>query len=125
MLNNMPRARRMRSLLVGDLCRASSPPGDWAHNGARTSIQNPVTGSRWVAVVLATKAMAEETGMTVILGTGHHFEHPFDVDWFDRTSTAQTARHLVADLEGGDPRHRRARRLRGRDRLRPAVHHGP
>jgi phosphotriesterase-related protein len=62
-------------------------------------VQNPVTGSRSIANVLATKAMAEETGVTVILGTGHYFERYFDVDWFDRTSTEQIARYLVADLE--------------------------
>jgi predicted metal-dependent phosphotriesterase family hydrolase len=62
-------------------------------------LQNPVTGSRSVANVLATKAMAEETGVTVILGTGHYFERYFDVDWFDRTSTDQIAAYLVADLE--------------------------
>jgi phosphotriesterase-related protein len=62
-------------------------------------IQNPVTGSRSVANVLATRAMAQETGVTVILGTGHYFEHYFDADWFDRTSTEQMAQYLVADLE--------------------------
>jgi predicted metal-dependent phosphotriesterase family hydrolase len=66
-------------------------------------IQNPVTGSRSVANVLATKALAEETGVTVILGTGHYFEHYFDVDWFDRTSTEQMARYLIADLEDEIP----------------------
>jgi phosphotriesterase-related protein len=66
-------------------------------------IQNPVTGSRSVANVLATKAMAEETGVTVILGTGHYFEHYFDTAWFDRTSTEQMARFLIADLEDEIP----------------------
>jgi predicted metal-dependent phosphotriesterase family hydrolase len=63
------------------------------------AIQDPVTGSRSVANVLATRAMAQETGVTVILGTGHYFERYFDVDWFDRTSTEQMARYLIADLE--------------------------
>jgi phosphotriesterase-related protein len=62
-------------------------------------IQNPVTGSRSVANVLATKAMAQETGVSVILGTGHYFERYFDVDWFDRTSTEQMAQYLIADLQ--------------------------
>ena len=62
-------------------------------------VQNPVTGSRSVANVLATKAIAEETGATVILGTGHYFDHYLDADWFERTSTEQIARYLVADLE--------------------------
>jgi predicted metal-dependent phosphotriesterase family hydrolase len=63
------------------------------------AIQNPVTGSRSVANVLATQAMAVETGVNVVLGTGHYFEHYFDTAWFDRTSTEQLARFLIADLE--------------------------
>jgi predicted metal-dependent phosphotriesterase family hydrolase len=66
-------------------------------------VQNAITGSRSVANVLATKALAEETGATVILGTGHYFERYFDVDWFDRTSTDQIAEYLVADLEDEIP----------------------
>ena len=62
-------------------------------------VQNPVTGSRSVANVLATKALAEETGVQVILGTGHYFDEYFDVDWFERSSTDQIAEYLVADLE--------------------------
>lgn len=62
-------------------------------------VKNPITGSRSVANVMATKAMAEETGATVILGTGHYFDHYFDVDWFERNSTDQIAAYMVADLE--------------------------
>jgi predicted metal-dependent phosphotriesterase family hydrolase len=62
-------------------------------------LQNAITGSRSVANVLATKALAEETGVTVVLGTGHYFERYLDADWFDRTSTDQIAEYLVADLE--------------------------
>ena len=62
-------------------------------------VKNPITGSRSVANVAATKAMAEETGATVILGTGHYFDHYFDVDWFERNSTEQIAEYMVADLE--------------------------
>ncbi len=66
-------------------------------------VKDPITGSRSVANVLATKAIAEETGVTVILGTGHYFDHYFDVDWFERNSTAQIAEYLVADLEDEIP----------------------
>ena len=61
-------------------------------------IQNPVTGSRSVVNVLATRAIAEECGVTVILGTGHYHDRYFDVDWFERTSTDQLAEYLIADL---------------------------
>jgi predicted metal-dependent phosphotriesterase family hydrolase len=66
-------------------------------------VKNPITGSRSVANVMATKAMAEATGVTVILGTGHYFDHYFDVDWFERNSTEQIAAYLVADLEDEIP----------------------
>ena len=66
-------------------------------------VKNPITGSRSVANVLATKAMAEATGVNVVLGTGHYFDHYFDVDWFERNSTEQIAEYLVADLEDEIP----------------------
>lgn len=62
-------------------------------------VKNATTGSRSVANVMATKAMAEETGLNVVLGTGHYFDHYFDVDWFERNSTERIAEFLVADLE--------------------------
>ena len=52
---------------------------------------------------MATKAIAEATGINVILGVGHYFDHYFDVDWFERNSTAQIAEYLVADLEDEIP----------------------
>lgn len=67
------------------------------------AVQNPTTGSRSVANVLATKAMAEETGVNVVLGTGHYFEHYMDDHWFDRNSTDQIAEYLIADLEDEIP----------------------
>jgi predicted metal-dependent phosphotriesterase family hydrolase len=61
-------------------------------------VQNPVTGSRSVANVLATKALAEATGVTVVLGTGHYFEAYLDDGWWQRNSTNQIADYLIADL---------------------------
>jgi phosphotriesterase-related protein len=67
------------------------------------AVKNPITGSRSVANVMATKAIAEATGVNVILGVGHYFDHYFDVDWFERNSTDQIAEYLVADLEDEIP----------------------
>ena len=67
------------------------------------AVKNPVTGSRSVANVMATKAIAEATGINVILGVGHYFDHYFDVDWFERNSTEMIAEYLVADLEDEIP----------------------
>lgn len=61
-------------------------------------VQHPVTGSRSVANVAATKALAEETGVTVILGTGHYFDAYLDHGWWERHSTNQIADFLIADL---------------------------
>jgi phosphotriesterase-related protein len=69
----------------------------YEHDQARLR-QNPVTGSRSVANVLATKDMAVASGVTVVLGTGHYFEEYFDLHWFDRTSTNEIADYLIADL---------------------------
>jgi len=63
------------------------------------NVKNPITGSRSVANVLATKRMAEETGVNVVLGTGHYYEYYFDKDWWDRNSTEQIARFMIADIE--------------------------
>jgi phosphotriesterase-related protein len=62
-------------------------------------VKNPRTGSRSVANVLATRAMAEATGLQIVLGTAHYFEHYFDLDWWDRNYTEQIAEFLIADLE--------------------------
>jgi phosphotriesterase-related protein len=60
--------------------------------------QNGVTGSRSVANVMATKALAEQTGVQVVLGTGHYHQAYLDQGWWERTSTNQIADHLLADL---------------------------
>ncbi|MGX6449713.1 phosphotriesterase family protein [Patulibacter sp. S7RM1-6] len=67
------------------------------------AVQHPITGSRSVANVLATKALAEATGVNVVLGTGHYFEHYCDRGWFDRNSTDAIAEFLVRDLEDEIP----------------------
>jgi predicted metal-dependent phosphotriesterase family hydrolase len=88
--------RTLLDVTNGELSNHAAPvyfDRDPAH-----AIQNPLTGSRSVANVLATKAMAEATGATIVLGTGHYFDRYFDVDWMERTSTDQLAEYLVADL---------------------------
>jgi len=93
--------RTLLDVTNGELSNYAAPvyfDRDPAHQ-----VQNPLTGSRSVANVLATKAMAEETGVCVVLGTGHYFEEYFDVDWFERNSTEQIAEYLIADLEDEIP----------------------
>ena len=60
--------------------------------------KNRITGSRSIANVAATKAMAEATGLNIVLGTGHYHETYFDREWFETTSTNTIADYLIADL---------------------------
>ncbi|RBM06270.1 phosphotriesterase [Streptomyces sp. PT12] len=80
----------------GELSDYAAPVG-WSQD-PRDMQQNPRTGSRSVANVLATKAMAEATGVQVILGTGHYYDTYLDKRWFDRNATNTIADFLIADL---------------------------
>ncbi len=80
----------------GELSDYAAPVG-YAPD-ARAMQQNPDTGSRSVSNVLATKEMAQRTGVQVILGTGHYYDTYLNKQWFDRNSTNQIADFLVADL---------------------------
>ncbi|CAN5192637.1 hypothetical protein BH11ACT2_BH11ACT2_11290 [soil metagenome] len=86
----------MFDLTNGELSDFAAPPlydADPAHLH-----QNPVTGSRSIANVAATRELAELTGVTVVLGTGHYHDAYLDKAWFDRTSTSALADYLIADL---------------------------
>lgn len=65
--------------------------------------QDRRTGSRSVANVLATRALAEQTEVSIILGTGHYFEAYLDPAWWDSTPTNTIADFLIADLVDGFP----------------------
>jgi predicted metal-dependent phosphotriesterase family hydrolase len=80
----------------GELSDYAAPIG-WSDD-LRTMQQNPDTGSRSIANVLATKEMSERTGVQVILGTGHYYETYLNKLWFDRNPTNAIADFLVADL---------------------------
>ena len=80
----------------GELSDYAAPIG-WSDD-LRVMQQNPDTGSRSIANVLATKAMSEATGVQVILGTGHYYETYLDTRWFDRNSTNKIAEYIIADL---------------------------
>ncbi|GAA1003134.1 aryldialkylphosphatase [Acrocarpospora pleiomorpha] len=60
--------------------------------------QDPVTGSRSPANVLATKAMAETVGLAVVLGTGHYHDSYLHRQWFESTPTNRLADFLIRDL---------------------------
>ncbi|GAB2888242.1 phosphotriesterase family protein [Streptomyces mayteni] len=83
-------------LTNGELSDYAAPVG-WSDD-PRVMQQNPRSGSRSIANVLATKAMAEATGTQIILGTGHYYDTYLDKRWFDRNATNTIADFLVADL---------------------------
>jgi predicted metal-dependent phosphotriesterase family hydrolase len=80
----------------GELSDYAAPVG--YSDDLRVMQQNPDTGSRSIANVLATKEMAEQTGVNVILGTGHYYHTYLNKEWFDRNSTNKIADFLIADL---------------------------
>lgn len=60
-------------------------------------------GTRPVANVRALQRIAAETGVRLVLGTGHYRDPYLDRTWFDRTGTEQIAALLVRDLVDGFP----------------------
>lgn len=61
-------------------------------------LQNPLTGSRSVANVLATQDISRASGVSIVLGTGHYFDAYLEPGWWDRNSVDAIADRLVADL---------------------------
>jgi phosphotriesterase-related protein len=88
--------RTLWDVTNGELSNYAAPV--YFDRDAERQMQHGVTGSRSVANVLATKALAEETGVQVVLGTGHYHEAYLDSGWWERTSTNQVADFLIADL---------------------------
>ena len=88
--------RTIVDLTNGELSDYAAPVF-WS-GGEHDTAQNATTGSRAPANVLATKAMAEATGLNIILGTGHYYQKYLDTEWWDRTSTNRVADYLIADL---------------------------
>lgn len=58
-------------------------------------------GSRSLHNVLSLKAMSQETGLNVILGTGHYRDPYIDTAWFDRNGADQIAALMVRDIQEG------------------------
>ena len=58
-------------------------------------------GSRSRHHVLAVQRIAAETGLNIILGTGHYRDPFIDTAWFDRHSVEQIAEQMVHDIDEG------------------------
>lgn len=57
--------------------------------------------TRSIANVEAVKRVAEQTGLNVVLGTGHYRDPYLDREWFDRTSVDDIAQSMVSDITEG------------------------
>lgn len=60
-------------------------------------------GTRDPANVRALRAVSQESGLHIVLGTGHYRDPFLDRDWFDRHDVDAIAEELVRDLTEGFP----------------------
>jgi predicted metal-dependent phosphotriesterase family hydrolase len=91
--------RTIWDLTNGELSRFAVPLG--FDDDPDRQVPDPRTGSRAEANVLAVRAVAETTGVTIVLGTGHYVEPYLEAAWWDGTPTNRVADYLVADLLDG------------------------
>lgn len=81
-------------------------PGSPGATGAPVPAASPlpeVTWTRPPANVLALDRLARETGVNIVLGTGHYRDPYLDREWFDRHGADAIAELMVRDLESGFP----------------------
>src|ERR1051325_1512856 len=71
--------------------------------GGRGRIAPYSPGHRDPMNALAVRRVAEETGLNIILGTGHYREPFYDLQWFNEHSVKEIAEFMVEDLENGIP----------------------
>lgn len=85
--------------LVHDATLIAADLSEYASLGGRTIVDVTSRGLRPQPARLP--ALARETGVTIVAGTGF-YRHPFlDEDWFDRHSTDEVADLLIADIRVG------------------------
>ena len=63
----------------------------------------PAHGSRTVNHVLATAELAKQTGVNIVLGTGHYRDPYFDDGWLGHHSIEQVAKRMCDDAQVGFP----------------------
>ncbi len=85
--------------LVNDAALVAADLREYASLGGRTIVDVTSRGLRPQPARLP--ALARDTGVTIVAGTGF-YRHPFlDEDWFDRHSTDEVADLLVRDIQEG------------------------
>lgn len=87
---------------AGELSHGAAPdPGGVVDGEGPVAQYSP--GGRDPMNALALKRVAEETGLNIVLGTGHYREPYYDLQWFNEHSTDEIAGFIVKDLEEGIP----------------------
>jgi phosphotriesterase-related protein len=85
--------------LVHDAALVATDLAEFAALGGRTIVDVTSRGLRPQPARLP--ALARDSGVTIVAGTGF-YRHPFlDEDWFDRHSTDEVADLLIADIREG------------------------
>lgn len=88
-------------LTTAELTHGAAPdPAGVLTGGGDTGYADNGTRSR--SHVLALKRLAEESGVNIVLGTGH-YRDPFLDAWIDRHTTDQLADTLIRDITEGFP----------------------
>src|SRR5579875_1536291 len=76
--------RTIIDLTAAELTKGAAPDPTGIFSG-RPDTGYPENGSRAVNNVLALQRIGDETGLNIILGTGHYRDPYFDQGWFDRS----------------------------------------
>ena len=92
--------RTIVELTTAELTRGAAPDPAGVFSGQPGS-GYPENGSRDVNNVLSIQRLSNETGLNVILGTGHFRDPYFDQTWLDRFDADRVAERMVTDLTEG------------------------
>lgn len=92
--------RTVVDVTPAELTRGAAPAPAGGHGVPANGGSGP---SRAPENVLAVQQLAKETGVQVVLGTGHYRDPYLDSGWLDEHGVDQVAEQLVRDIEYGFP----------------------
>jgi predicted metal-dependent phosphotriesterase family hydrolase len=87
-------------LTTAELTSGAAPDPAGALGGASSS-GYPENGSRSLHHVLSLQRISVDTGLNIVVGTGHYRDPFLDNAWFDRTSVDRIAGQMVRDIREG------------------------
>ena len=92
--------RTVLDLSIAEMTHGASPDPTGIFSGP-PSTGFAENGTRSAQNVLSLKKIAKDTGLNIILGTGHYRDPFLDTAWFDRMGVAGVAELLIKDLTIG------------------------